>query len=618
MQESPSKTNFPQFHNFTVVEREYSILDNLEKQYGSLSNRVEINRKRVIGLNLSGLNLNKFPNYIYRLSRLISLDLSDSQITRIPKAIQFFRRLRYLYLNQNAIRTLPDWIGCLKYLEKVALNNNPLNQLPLSFAKLRYLQKLELENTRLENLPESIYDLSLLEILKLKGTSIKKFEKKIGTLKHLHQLNNVILPVSIGNLSIKERWAIWELALFGTPEIQISNDVVISIQFHRQRLKQIPATIGNFSSLRILNLAENQLSTLPSTIGNLKELRKLDLSFNSISSLPNTLANLIHLEDLDLTWNPLYILPKWFGQLKLIKRLYLTGTMIHDFSEILSCFNLSVLYLDSNELTEFETELSKLSQLEYLVLSYNHLGTIPDSIKNIPNLKYLRINLNHIARLPDWISSLDKLELLDISDNHLSCIPASLGDHSSLIELYLDGNPWSPFFRKHILGYENPMSETELAREFSLDLDENLDYSPFFQNEIEMNPLEDVSNILEDIDEWQDYDPEENEFNLLIEDSANFIERSEFSTPPQPPFQYQTKRILENLKRLKNHIPTLQNKIIENQPLDEFDLEFPDYAKFTGSLLEICKKHSNDTSRAVYELLKASGLVGSGDFRIWL
>lgn len=65
----------------------------------------------------------------------------------------------------------------------------------------------------------------------------------------------------------------------------------------------LPATIGQCKSLRILNVASNNLLSLPDEIGNLKEIRVLNLANNYLRHLPITSAQLPNLTALWLNDN---------------------------------------------------------------------------------------------------------------------------------------------------------------------------------------------------------------------------------------------------------------------------------------------------------------------------
>jgi hypothetical protein len=70
---------------------------------------------------------------------------------------------------------------------------------------------------------------------------------------------------------------------------------------------EIPASIGNLSTLRLLNLSRNQLEgKIPASLGQISTLEQLDLANNSFSGkIPQELFNLTMLASLDVSSNRL-------------------------------------------------------------------------------------------------------------------------------------------------------------------------------------------------------------------------------------------------------------------------------------------------------------------------
>ena len=141
----------------------------------------------------------------------------------------------------------------------------------------------------------------------------------------------------------------------------------------------IPLTLSRLTSLKILILAQNQLSGLPQEIGNLKNLMLLDVGNNDIiGPIPSTLGLFSDLSYLDLSCNQ---------------------------------FNSSI-----------PNELTRLTQLFHLDLSSNKLsGKIPSQIASMEDLTWLDLSNNNIkGSIPGEITKLSRLDYLNLSGNKLS------------------------------------------------------------------------------------------------------------------------------------------------------------------------------------------------------
>ena len=74
-------------------------------------------------------------------------------------------------------------------------------------------------------------------------------------------------------------------------------------------LLAVPAVIGQFTSLTVLNLGFNELTNLPAEIGQLTSLRELYLYKNKLTSVPAEIGQLTSLMYLNLHRNKLTGLP---------------------------------------------------------------------------------------------------------------------------------------------------------------------------------------------------------------------------------------------------------------------------------------------------------------------
>ena len=146
----------------------------------------------------------------------------------------------------------------------------------------------------------------------------------------------------------------------------------------------VPAEICRLSALRVLDLANNQLTSVPAEIGQLTSLTKLDLGRNQLTSVPAEIGQLTSLTVLYLRGNQLTSLP----------------------AEIWQLTSLTQLYLNDNKLTSVPAEIGQLTSLELLWLGYNKLTSVPAEIGQLTSLTGLKLSGNRLTSLPVAIREL--------------------------------------------------------------------------------------------------------------------------------------------------------------------------------------------------------------------
>ncbi|KAL0829178.1 hypothetical protein ABMA28_004016 [Loxostege sticticalis] len=123
-------------------------------------------------LNLSGNQLNVFPEQVLELSSLKYLYLGGNNIVNIPKDIWKLCSLQILSVGGNQIVEVPDSVGSLRTLQALVLSDNLIEQLPASIANLKQLRSLLLHKNRLKTLPTQIIKLTCLTELSLRDNPL--------------------------------------------------------------------------------------------------------------------------------------------------------------------------------------------------------------------------------------------------------------------------------------------------------------------------------------------------------------------------------------------------------------------------------------------------------------
>jgi len=163
----------------------------------------------------------------------------------------------------------------------------------------------------------------------------------------------------------------------------------------------LPSGIGSMGNLRILSLADNQLTGSLVQLANASTLTHLYLANNQFSG--------------DLPWQ--------------------LGVLT----------NLEVLSVPQNRLSGWiAPSIGSMSSLRELVLDNNSLsGPMPLELGNLSNLEVFTLSNNSLSGvLPPHLSNLTKLRILSLSKNHFSGgMPASLSN--TLTHLFLEGNQFT-------------------------------------------------------------------------------------------------------------------------------------------------------------------------------
>ena len=75
-------------------------------------------------------------------------------------------------------------------------------------------------------------------------------------------------------------------------------------------IHELPSSLGQLTSLKILILKRNSLESLPYTIEKLTQLKQLDLSHNNFTKFPEIIGSLRSLETLNLKHNKVQVIPE--------------------------------------------------------------------------------------------------------------------------------------------------------------------------------------------------------------------------------------------------------------------------------------------------------------------
>lgn len=482
--------------NLTEFSLDFNLLEgNIPDYLGTLQNLTNIG--------LSGNKLQgTLPESIGGLSQLSVLDVSSNQLTGILKEAHFgkLRKLKILRLSSNSftLNVTSTWLPPfqIRNLDMGSCKLGPL--FPAWLQSQKGLRFLDISNASISDfIPTWFWDissnLSLLNVSvnQLKGQIPTPFEVSpsadvdlssnqftgsipVAPVELLDLSNNhfhgsipediseimpylIFFSLSSNNLSGEIPRTIGEMTSLRVIDLSINN-----------LTGRIPSSIGNCSYLKVLDLGNNNLSgEIPESLGQLNQLISLHLNDNMFSSeLPSSLQNLSSLETLDLGNNKLSgRIPSWFAD---------------------SYTNIRILRLRSNSFSgTLPLELSSLTSLQVLDLAENKLiGTIPADLGNLKAMsegqkinEYLfygayrgiyyeeRLVINLKNQMQKYTKTLSLLTSIDLSGNNFSGdFPAQISKLSGLMVLNLSRNQ---------INGQIPENISNLRELTSLDLSDN-------------------------------------------------------------------------------------------------------------------------------------------------
>jgi Leucine-rich repeat (LRR) protein len=307
------------------------------------------------------------PDSIYQLTHLVYFTAGYNQLSgSLSPAVGNLQNLTELDLSQNRLDgTIPQTIGELKQLTALSLLRNSFSgSLPSSLGTLKRLTGLYLQGNNLAGtiLPAfgGMEDLLALELYSNKLSGTIPPELCISTsLKYLFLYENALsgtLPACLGEMTTLISLGLHQTQIGGKiPEVfGTSWPVMTSLYLSSMLLVgTIPPSLGNLTSLQVLDLQSNALSgSVPAVLGNLESLVSLTLHANQLSgTIPIVLCQISTLADLLLQNNAL------------------TGSLPEELGNAIMLSNLNV---GSNQLTgTIPVNIFLLPRLRGLYLSHN-------------------------------------------------------------------------------------------------------------------------------------------------------------------------------------------------------------------------------------------------------
>ena len=318
-------------------------------------------------LSLNDNNIQKIPDSIGNLRNLISLNLSKNKFNTLPKSIENLDSLRYLHISDMKIKKLPITLINLKsieFLEVDSFSEYPKQLSPSCLSEI--MEKHKELRYRKEFIDEGVIQeevAALARIHYLVGFDFKEFKFKSENTEDNYEPEGYYEINNQGNV-IKLHISVWDDEDFPEQLRKFKN--LEELYFNSTEFKKLPDWIGDFRHLSELGITSSAgIENIPSSIGNLKTLKVLNLIDNSIRELPLEIGNLIQLKKLNLSCNKITNLPESMASLRALESLNLSHNKLTNLPDFLPC----------------------LLSLKDLDISENLIKEIPEIVQNIENFK---------------------------------------------------------------------------------------------------------------------------------------------------------------------------------------------------------------------------------------
>ncbi|KAF8029100.1 hypothetical protein BT93_E1694 [Corymbia citriodora subsp. variegata] len=415
--------------------------------------------------------LEMFPSDIVRLPSLKILKLTVTCVDNVPELPPSLVTSRLEVLDLSDCRMLKETLELSAFLSLKVLilkGCKVLTRLSNSIEMLKHLAELDVSDTSIAELPNSIVNLKSLKVLRMNNSCIQKLPKAIGMMEKLEKIYGngckrlEMIPCDIHLESLclsshvsENNWMISNLVVTKPMDIHMP---------HHKMVKQT-SELYAFLSLKVSILKEcEDLTKLFNSIGMLKYITELDVSNTSIAELPNTIVNLKSLKVLRMNSSYIQKLPEAIGMMEKLEEIYgehcrllemfpsdivrlpslkilkLTGTCVDNVPELppsLVATRLEVLNLSDCRMLKETLELSPFVSIKVLILKGCRVLTrLSNSIEMLKYLVELDVSNTSIVELPNAIINLKNLKVLKINDSRMQKLPEAIGMMEKLEEIY--------------------------------------------------------------------------------------------------------------------------------------------------------------------------------------
>lgn len=238
--------------------------------------------------------------------------MSHNDLTELPDWLNGCHQLRTLFANNNKLQSLPDHLFCSEYgsLHTLQLGYNKLKSLPVMPRRKLPLQELFLQSNEIEDLPENFFfaceNLILLNVSTNRLLTLPIVDGGMCQIEKLFATNNNLTDRVLDSIVCLNNLRVIHLGynrLTTFPESCVRNwpeleELVLS----GNKLQHLPENLANLQHLKVLRVHSNQLQSVP-TLSKTQTLRVLDLAHNQLDKINLVMLVPKKLQFLDLSCN---------------------------------------------------------------------------------------------------------------------------------------------------------------------------------------------------------------------------------------------------------------------------------------------------------------------------
>lgn len=204
---------------------------------------------------------NNNNNYEICFHDLQEFYVNENNLNNFPEFLLNSYDIKVLELNMNKIRFIPNEICNLRQLNRLCINNNNLQELPNGISILQNLQVFDVRKNRLTSIPDlrNLKQLTLLDV----GENLLV---EIPNLPENGQLGRVHFDCN-------------QIRVLNMNAISSTSSTLFELHLHGNKISILPQELALFTSLKVLDVSNNDINDIPASIGYIDTLQRYFISF---------------------------------------------------------------------------------------------------------------------------------------------------------------------------------------------------------------------------------------------------------------------------------------------------------------------------------------------------